>query len=165
MIAGIDNGVSGAVTIINDHGALVAWTPMPVRMLHGKRAVDVLALWAWLTEATGDKVRECRYIIERPVGSKSANAAKSMQDSFARVWTLLEVRGCMVEAVAAKTWQKRVFQRLNGGDGNTKVKALRCAGIIWPCELWLRTSRCSVAHDGAVDAALIAWWYLWIGGE
>jgi hypothetical protein len=162
MIAGIDNGVSGAVTIINDHGALVAWTPMPVRMLHGKRAVDVLALWAWLTEATGDKVRECLYIIERPVGSKSANAAKSMQDSFARVWTLLEVRGCMVEAVIAVKWQKRMFIRFD--EGSTKDKAVRCAGKIWPDEQWLRTSRCSVAHDGAVDAALIAWWYLWIGG-
>jgi hypothetical protein len=40
--------------------------------------------------------------------------------------------------------------------GNTKVTALKRANALWPEQDWLATKRSKVAHDGIVDAALIA---------
>ena len=44
--------------------------------------------------------------------------------------------------------------------GMTKVAALAAANKLWPQQKWIATNKSKVPHDGMIDAALIAHYYL-----
>ena len=44
--------------------------------------------------------------------------------------------------------------------GMTKVAALAVANKLWPQQRWIATNKSKVPHDGMIDAALIAHYYL-----
>ena len=171
MICGIDNGLDGGIVIISaTTGAIIAKRPMPTRWRHqneirpesttkpkdlpkSKREVDVEVARDWITGATGDNAMACQFVLEEPGGSKSVSAAKSMAASFHAVRALFEVKGWAWEAITPRRWQKVM---LGKSFDNTKDAALDAARKVWPDEMWQKNARCKVAHDGMVDAALIA---------
>lgn len=156
MICGIDNGVSGALTILSDNGALVAWTAMPIQRGRKGNEVDVAAVRDWLRTATGDRVRACEFVLEEPGGSKSARAACSMAGSFHALRALLTLMVVRWYRITPQQWQRAVLPGAKAGE--TKQRALEAARRLWPEETWLESARCRVAHDGAIDAALMADW-------
>lgn len=158
MHVGIDNGVSGAVAVLADDGSLVAWTPMPTQRARKGNEIDVSTLLTWLDIKTGEKMRECRYTIEEPGGSKSAKAASSMAGSFHAIRAILTIRRVRWDRITPQQWQKALLPGCKAGD--SKPRALELARRLWPDEKWLVTDRCSKPHDGAIDAALIAEWAL-----
>lgn len=63
--------------------------------------------------------------------------------------------------IAPKTWQSTVWagvpvQKKSNGKNDTKATSLIAARRLFPSESFLATERSKVAHDGLVDAALIA---------
>ena len=63
--------------------------------------------------------------------------------------------------VAPKTWQATAWsgvpvQKKSTGKNDTKATSLLAARRLFPSETFLATERSKVAHDGLVDAALIA---------
>ena len=63
------------------------------------------------------------------------------------------------EIIQPQKWQKAFWVKPKMPKGvkyDTKVAALSATNRIWPEEKWLASPRCSKAHDGMVDAALIA---------
>jgi hypothetical protein len=78
-----------------------------------------------------------------------------MAGSFHAVRAVLEVRGFRHHRVTPHQWQKPM---LRCKPGDTKPVALTLARQLWPEEEWLATEKCKVAHDGGIDAALIAEW-------
>jgi len=151
---GVDNGVSGALAALDGEGGLVGWLPMPVVVARKGSEIDVVAVWDWIKEVTGGDVRVPIYTIEEPGGSKSARAGASMAGSFHAIRAILAVKGCRMQRVTPQAWQKKLLPGCKSGD--TKARAYELARRMWPGERWLATERCKKAHDGGVDAALIA---------
>lgn len=152
MIVGIDNGVSGAIAILSGeiHAAPVAMTPMPVQITKKGREVDVAAIKAWLSKF--GEWKDMRVIIEEPGGSKSASAAASMAHSFGAIRGALAWAGISTVRITPQRWQKEML----GKCADNKAAALTKARELWPAESWLASPLCRVAHDGMVDAVLIA---------
>ena len=154
IYVGIDNGLDGGIAVLND-GDLVLYAT-PTESDGKKRRVNPSALRA-IIEDWGSQNIFVRY--ESPAGSKSVLAAVSMADSFARIETTLRLLDVRRESITAKRWQKQFWtvpKMAKGVKFDTKAAALKVAKQLWPNQDWRKNDRCKVAHDGLVDAALIA---------
>ena len=148
---GIDNGLRGAITCIGQLGHLLWWRPMPVK----DGEVDVCALASIVSRMDCfQKHNTTLILMEEPIGAKSYKAAVSMASSFHAVRGVLEPK-FKFHRVRAFEWQKAMLPGYKKGV-DTKKKALELANKLWPSENWLATPRSKVAHDGAVDSAIIA---------
>ena len=149
---GIDNGLDGGIAFLQD-GVLELHT-MPTESNGKSRRVDVEQLSLLLHNRDINAV-----LYESVSGSKNVKAAVSMADSFARVETVLKFLGYRHQPLTARTWQKQFWtvpKMAKGVKFDTKAAALRVAKQLWPTQDWRKNERCKVAHDGIVDAALIA---------
>jgi len=155
---GIDNGLTGGIAILNT-GKLFLHV-MPVVSDGKKNRVDVERLADIIRGYAGYAGN--RFLVamyERPVGSRNVSAAVSMQDSFARIESVLILECLRREPITPQKWQKMFWKKPKMAKGqkfDTKAAALKVAKQLWPEQNWLRTSKCTKAHDGMVDAALIA---------
>lgn len=145
---GIDNGISGAFAVLNEHGDLMCWAPMPIQRSRKGNEINIVELRSLLEPFKGATV-----IVEEPGGSKSARAASSMAGSFHAIRAMLDLMNLTYHRVTPQSWQK-VMLKCKSGD--TKPAAERLARKLWPEEKWLRTARCSTPHDGGIDAGLLA---------
>jgi hypothetical protein len=72
----------------------------------------------------------------------------------------LECKGIDYVKVPPKTWQKAIWIPEDivkfGAKVDTKATSLNAARRLYPNEQFLASSRSSVAHDGIVDAVLLA---------
>jgi len=154
---GIDNGITGGLCAISQHpsAAIIAMCPTPTQRTRKGIEIDVKKAWAWI-EATAPALDNVCVVIEEPGGSKSAKAGASMAASFTALRVLCDLKGLRYHRITPQSWQKGPKSLLNAGTGDTKPAALRMARAVWPDETWLATDRCSVPHDGMIDAALIA---------
>ena len=152
MIVGIDNGVSGGVTILSDYGDHIRSFTMPIQRARKGNEIDVVELWDSIMN-TGEQPDRFTFAVEEPGGSKSSKAATSMAGSFHAIRAMLELKGCRWHRVTPQEWQKAMIP---GAKGDTKPRALAKARQLWPNEKWLATDRCRTPHDGMIDAALIA---------
>jgi hypothetical protein len=150
-VVGIDNGLDGAIVALAiSNGDILHRTAMPTRKRDGKREIDVIALSEWFNENLGDMSQHA-FVLEKPVGSKSVNAAKSMHGSYHAIRATIEVMGGKFEDVAARTWQKAMLPK-----GDTKELSIAVAQRRWTDEDWRRNDRCRTPHADACDAANIA---------
>ena len=150
-VVGIDNGLDGAIVALAiSNGDILHRTAMPTRKRDGKREIDVITLSEWFNENLGDMSQHA-FVLEKPVGSKSVNAAKSMHGSYHAIRATIEVMGGKFEDVAARTWQKAMLPK-----GDTKEFSIAVAQRRWPDEDWRKNDRCRTPHADACDAANIA---------
>jgi len=153
-VIGIDNGVSGALCYLSPHGKIISYLKMPViKTPHGNE-IDVCAISEWMFN---NNAWNATMVIEKPCGSKSAMAAKSMAASYASIYTMFRLRNQVLNRISARDWQKPL---LKCASGDTKPAALKLAKTLWPDETFLRTERCTTPDDGIIDAALIAHYIL-----
>ncbi len=154
VFIGIDNGVSGALAAINAFSQIIALLPMPIQKARKGNEIDVAAVWRWIDDLGA---REgITAILEEPGGSKSAKAATSMAGSFHALRTILTLKGIRWHRVTPQKWQREMFPGCKAGD--TKPRALELSRRLWPDDGFLATPRCKTAHDGLIDAALLAEW-------
>lgn len=149
---GIDNGVNGGLAAISCHpqGGIIKKMVTPSGFLEGRNRIDPVAVKEWLSLFSPATTF---VTVEKPVGSKNLKAAISMEGSYACIRTVLQLMGYSFICISAGTWQKKLLPRFYD---DTKNAAMKVAIDLWPCENWLATPRCSVPHDGMIDAALIA---------
>ena len=165
---GCDNGLDGAFTGLLPNGAIAFKEVMPYYKVKTpreglfdkkgkqkysiKRTVDVEKCYEILKPYLDNMV----FLIELPAGSKDVKSAKSMADSFATVRTLMELYRIEVNTIRALQWQKSFWIKPRGSNKDTKEYALETCQQYWPGEDWKKTKRCTTAHDGLTDSALIA---------
>ena len=149
---GIDNGVSGGLVALSPHSKIISMLPMPVLKARRGNEIDIAAVWQWM-DALGDRSR-ITAIIEEPGGSKSARAATSMAGSFHALRALCVIKAIRWHRVTPQAWQRVMLPVCKAGD--TKGRALALARQLWPDESFRASARCRIAHDGMVDAAIIA---------
>lgn len=150
---GIDNGVSGALALVDPSGGLLGRIAMPVFAARRGRSVAIVSVAGWLDDVVGEDP-EVRFVIEQPGGTKSQKAAVSMANTYGQLIAMMRLRGVVPIEITPQSWQKGMLGKVP--TGRTKEYALRVATELWPGEDWLATSRSRVPHDGLVDAALIA---------
>ena len=156
---GIDCGLDGGITLIDQKGALISSMPMPT-MPNGKgRKIDLIEL-SNLFREIGRHPSNQMFIVENPGGhAPSAAGLRSMTYSFAVIEVLLVSNILKHQIVLSQKWQKEFWSKPKMPKGqkfNTKAAALNAARQIWPEEKWLKSDRCSKPHDGLIDAALLA---------
>ena len=153
IIIGIDNGVSGGLAAVTETSFLLSMIAMPIQKARKGNEIDAKAVWQWISDMdiSYDKLT---VIIEEPGGSKSAKAATSMAGSFHCLRTICEIKGIRWHRITPQIWQKDLLPGCKSGD--TKPRALAAVKALWPGESFLATECSKVAHEGLVDAALIA---------
>ena len=156
---GIDCGLDGGITLIDQKGALISSMPMPT-MPNGKgRKIDLIEL-SNLFREIGRHPSNQMFIVENPGGhAPSAAGLRSMTYSFAVIEVLLVSNILKHQIVLSQKWQKEFWSKPKMPKGqkfNTKAAALNAARQIWPEEKWLKSDRRTKPHDGLIDAALLA---------
>ena len=158
VIVGVDNGISGGLCAISSYdGLMIEYVAMPIKGVSGKSEVCVKGVLHWLDQFSP---LSTSVAIEEPLRhAKSSQAMRSMSISFGKIIGLCETIEYPTYRVQVKEWQDiELGKRL--AKGQTKVVALAKARQYWPEENWLATERSKVPHDGIVDAALIARYFL-----
>jgi len=145
----IDNGVSGALAIIQSTGAIKDKIPMPTQKTHRGNEVDVIAVRHFLRNCPPEYHT---VVLEEPGGSKSARAASSMAGSFGRLHALSLLMGYKFIRITPQKWQKEML-KCRAKDTKPAAKALCHA--LWPLHNWFQTPRCTTEFDGFHDACLI----------
>jgi hypothetical protein len=156
MIIGIDNGLNGGlVAISRQTGAVIAKTVMPTLHRCKKREIDTYKVYQWIL-GCDPFPSQFTVAIEEPLHhAKSSQAVRSMGISFGKLLGMAETKQWDVRCVKVHNWQKSMLGHLSP-PYDTKKAALGVANLLAPEECWLKSKRCSKAHDGMVDAYLIA---------
>jgi hypothetical protein len=149
---GIDNGLDGGIVALDESGIIVGLHIMPVRLTGrgGERIVDPCGLDEILRSYPDAP------IAAEPSGiiSPGIKAVASTAQSWGVVRAILELQRRRWESIPAQRWQKILLPGRKPGE--TKAAALEAARRLWPGETFLATARSRKAHDGLIDAALIA---------
>ena len=153
---GIDNGLDGGIVALDGEGAVTFKSKMPVNKTGKGREIDVPGFAAIVEQLSPHAV----FIVEQASKhSPGKMALCSTWHSFACMTTTLKLLKVQWDLVQPQKWQRAFWARPKMPKGqkfDTKAAALVAAKRIWPCEEWLASDRCKIAHNGMVDAALIA---------
>jgi hypothetical protein len=154
VIVGIDNGLDGGLCALSGFdGSVIQFTTMPTVQVGDKREVSPTGILQWLDQYRSQTIITA---IEEPLRhAASSQAMRSMAISFGKCVGLFEAKEVTCHRIQVLDWQEKLLgKRL--AKGQTKIAALAKANELWPNENWLANSRCRTAHDGIVDAALLA---------
>lgn len=152
MIIGIDNGLDGGLCALSQpHGLIIDKMAMPTLQRNGKREVNTKAVYTWIRDLNTEPL----VAIEEPLKhAKSSQAMRSMGISYGKILGMCESHDWTVRPIQVLDWQKAMLGRVP--KSQTKAFALKKAQEFAPDEDWRKNTRCAVAHDGIVDAFLIA---------
>ncbi len=156
LIVGIDPGINGAMAVLNRAGELIRHHAVPKKS-DGK--VDIGCFSALMD---GIAYTDTRVFLEdvHAIHGCSARSTFNFGWILGVTESLLEHYRLITTKVKPQAWQKVMFEgvpRLEKTDGkrDTKAMALFKARRLFPGEEFLRNTRCSIPHDGIVDACLI----------
>jgi hypothetical protein len=157
IIIGIDNGISGSLVAISAyHGKVIDKILMPTRPSDKSRECDAMAVCEWIERFTCTD--DIAVALETPSKhSPGTLALCSMWDCYGAIRGILESCGIKHVRIAPRTWQAEMLGVVPKGE--TKAYARAKAREIWADEEWLATPRSKKAHEGFIDAALIAEFY------
>lgn len=169
LYIGADPGKEGAFSAISVKREIIRMIPMPINRETGEMDVreTIDFVCDVITKTNPDEV----IFVEEDVHPLYMVSAKSTA-------SLMKNKG-MIEAtfkvisfsnvgykshflyVPPKTWQKLVWVHTDkvfeGGKVNTKATSLNAFYRLFPGVSPVKNSRCTKAHDGMVDASLIAY--------
>lgn len=138
---GVDPGKSGAIVVLDHEGTIVAACTMPDHV-GGLIAVARLYQKAhWTIEKVG------------PVFMSSAKSAFTFGYGAGQIEGVLSALDIKFGMVPPKNWQKAMLEGV-AGELPPKDRAYRSAYRLFPGFQWPVVGK--KAHDGIVDAALIA---------
>ena len=148
LYIGIDPGQSGGIALIQDGKEPVVY-PMP---LIEKTELDIVKIFDIITQEPN-----CHIVIEdvHSIFGSSANSNWSFGFGCGQLFAMLKLSSLPFTRVSPKTWQKEMWQGVVKQDDN-KATSLLAATRLFPNVDFRATERSKVAHDGIVDALLIA---------
>ena len=158
MIIGVDNGAcSGAAAAISaNSGALVSYTTLPNHKVRNKTEIDLGSFRDWVSNL---ETKPTAIIIEEPLHhAPSSQSMRSMAICYGQIYGLCMGMGWPCEGVLVKEWQKDMLGKIP--KGQSKKYASSKAAYLEPSQKWVdpRKPRATKAHDGIIDAYLIAQW-------
>lgn len=154
---GIDNGLDGGISIVDEDGGLYSNMIMPVIKKGKGREVDVMGIDALIKTLNEFNVF---FLIEE--ASKMSPGKMSLCSTwftYGSILAVLQINQCRFDSIHSLTWQKEFWKKPKMPKGqkyDTKAEALRVANRLWPQEDWLKSQKSTIPHDGMIDASLIA---------
>lgn len=152
---GIDNGLDGGIVAVNG-AEIISQMVTPTKALGKGRMVDLFKLDIFL----GSFEEPVTVIVETAMKHSAGNLALcSTWFSFGMIRATLELREFRFHVITPQVWQKEFWTRpklAKNQKFDTKAAALNAASQLWPRHDWTKSERAVKAHDGLVDAALIA---------
>jgi hypothetical protein len=157
---GVDPGKDGAIVGLDEHGALVTMTCMPVvgaqKRLYDVQEVASLIYHLWQGNGDDSGLPPVWFIEkQQPLPSKMGGAIANYQRGYA----LALFEGALAAArvpyhvISPGTWQKTMLRDVSASD--TKARAYIVAQRLFPNVEWRKSPLAKKPHDGLVDAALI----------
>jgi hypothetical protein len=154
IAVGIDNGLTGGAAAISlMDGKLIDRIAMPVERRAGKAQPDVRAFRLWLASLESP----LEVWIEEPLKrAPSSQSMRSMAMGFGMLYgsMLMNPQVVKLSAVQVIDWHRALLPGVP--QGLSKAAAAIVAGNLEPGEKWRASARCTTAHDGIIDAFLIA---------
>jgi len=151
---GIDPGLNGGIAVLECERVLTLHI-MPTRQSGsgGRRVVDQVALDSMLMDLPPDTF--CVVEAQTAMHGNGVTSAFSLGMTYGAITQALVSRAVRHQRVKPQIWQ-RAYGISGGYQKRTKAQALTVAQGLWPMQDWRATDRSRVAHDGLVDAALLA---------
>lgn len=153
MFVGIDPGRDGSIACLNREGAILVTFVMP--MLGIERPIlDLNRLDEIFSELSSRPIEACylEFVASRP--QQSAVGTFKFGRTFGATEALLTANRIPFQLVTPKVWTKEMHQGISGDDPKQKSKV--AAARLYPGVDLRKNDRCKVAHDGIIDALLIA---------
>ena len=151
---GIDTGKHGGIVALNSKNEIIGKWVMPLDVVG---EIDLHALDVIFKGLRPSVYGDTIVTIEDPGRhAKSSQAIGGMRYGFGVVKQACVSNGISFHTTSSRVWQSYYWTQR--GDKTTKEKALEVAKNMWPKEPFLHPGkpRSKKAHDGLVDAALIA---------
>jgi hypothetical protein len=158
---GIDCGLDGAIAVLDSDGHIVRIVLMPTVKKGKGRKIDLSELWYVIYRPTwtGTGIKFTIGVEDPGQHAPSATGLRGMTYSFASVEMAVHIARHRHGIYRALEWQRTFWKKPKMPKGqkfDTKAAALAVAKRLWPEEKFFATPRCKKAHDGIVDALLIA---------
>lgn len=165
VFVGVDPGKSGAWVMLDSKGFLQ--TRMITPIVKDSNMVDIKKEFEWLCGICQNtdykKILTIEDVHPLPgVGAKNTGAFMENKGQIEALFGVMKVLYENIDIVylAPSKWQKEVWDLKDRvekpGRCDTKATSLNCAKRIWGNDTFIETPRSKKAHDGIVDAMLIA---------
>lgn len=151
IYVGIDNGLKGGITIINEKEEIIICTPMPIK----NNQYNITAIQALL-----EKIIEEQEIIlvglekshTMPINGAKANFTNGY--NYGIIITLLELLNLPYKIILASHWQKALLDKEK--HANTKIASIKYCQNKYPEYDFTPTPRSKKPSDGLTDSLCIA---------
>ena len=145
LTCGIDPGKKGGFGVIDTQGQIVFKCELP------QTPPDMAKIFTEWAKNHG----YCRVFVEKcqAMPGQSVTSMFKYGLHYGEILGVLGTLGIPHEAVRPQKWQSKLIGSFK--KGQSKVEAYKKAKQLWPSEEFI-LPRCRVAHDGIVDAVLIA---------
>ena len=165
MFVGIDNGLKGGMTAIDDDGKVIKSIPMPVITTpKGKSEYNIVEIKEFLIKfAAHTKTNLVGLEKAQAFPGQGVTSTFSTGKGYGMFIGLLSALNIPFTVVAPQTWQGAVFVGLNRGD--SKQASILFAQRMSPQTNWKGTERSKKFHDGMTDSFCIATYIKQIYGK
>jgi len=172
LYIGVDVGKEGAWVALDSTGNLVDRMVTP--KIGTSTEVDVMAEYKWLQNMLNKLYDKFHLSLEdvHAIKGTSSKSTSSFMENKGQIYALFIACAAYrtdisVHMIKPKEWQKKVWQSYDKvydkNKVDTKATSLCCAKRLWPNDNFFKNNdkfsngqfKCSVPHDGIVDAMLI----------
>jgi len=160
---GVDIGLTGAMSLINNNNLLLAVEPIPIiEILINKKKrnhYDIQSIneiiKRWVSDYNVVKAGLERL---RPIPNQMAQTAFSMGGGSMMFKTLFTVHKISYIEIEPNKWQKEIFKRagVQYNSKTTKTASIAAARTLFPGIMFKRTDKCKVDSSDLTDSAHIA---------
>lgn len=148
---GIDNGLNGAIVILQGNKILEKLVMPVIKSTKSKTEYDIFAIKKiFIKYKNAIVVLEKAHAMPKLGGVQAFNFGKN----YGIMMGLLSALNMSYYVIHPKTWQKAMFRDINSKD--TKQASALIAQRLFPEEDFTATERSVKIHDGLTDALLLA---------
>ena len=152
---GIDPGISGGLTCLDEMGNIIKKTVMPTIKIGTKNRIDVSALTQWIKDCAGEEdIRMIAIEIQRPMHKQGVTSTFTTGQGYGILEGIVAALDIPYDLVNPKHWQNEMFKGMP--KGNTKESSKKVAQRLFPKENFKKSDKCTNLHDGLTDSSLIA---------
>lgn len=161
IFCGIDVGLNGGISVLDDNQRILFKTPMPVLKSEVKREYDLSSLIKIFKHILSlYPASQVRCILEKQTPHYAAGKQASYLGGFGYglIQGVLATLGISFEVILAAQWQSEIFKGLNIKD--TKIASIQYCQRKYPNEDFRASPNSTNASDGITDSVCIAT-YCW----
>jgi len=150
---GIDNGLSGALVVLEEQKIVESLTMPIISSDKNKREYDISAIVNFLT-----KYSDAIAIVEKTQAMPKLGTVQAhhLGKGFGIIVGILSALGIRYHVIHSKTWQSKLLRDCPGTD--TKLKSILVTQRLFPKENFFRTERSKKIDHNLCDAALLAFY-------